>query len=96
MKGLRFYLEYPNKTEKTKATVKNPGNHSGNCIAVFIGQWQGNTMNIDAGAALMDTPNSPVCSTSVSYEYLQERCKRIPAGMVNAIHPELWKWVISD
>lgn len=96
MKGYRFYLEYPNKTEKNKATVKNPGNHSGNCIAVFIGQWQGNTMNIDAGAALMDTPNSPVCSTSVSYEYLQERCKRIPASMVKDIHPELWKWAISD
>lgn len=95
MKGLRFYLEYPNKTEKNKATVKNPGNHSGNCIAVFIGQWIPGTMNIECEAAVMDIPNSPVCGTSASYEYLREKCKRIPARMVKDIHPKLWEWVIS-
>jgi hypothetical protein len=35
MKGIRFYLEYAHAKDKQRATVKNPGNHTGNCLAVY-------------------------------------------------------------
>lgn len=37
MKGCRFYLEYDSSQSKRKGTVKNPGPHSGNVIAVWLG-----------------------------------------------------------
>lgn len=38
MKGYTFYLEYPTKKDKCKATRKDLGNHSGNVLAVY-GNW---------------------------------------------------------
>jgi len=93
MKGIRFFLEYPNKTEKNKATVKNLGNHSGNCIGIYIGQWIPGTMQIEAATGIYFHPNSAVASSSVDYEYLRERCKRIPERLVKDIHPELYNYL---
>ena len=91
MKGIRFYLEYPNKTEKNKATVKNLGNHSGNCIAVFLGREHiCPDYTREALAAVTFYPNSGTCLTSVSDEYLREKCKRIPEYMAKEIHPKLY------
>jgi hypothetical protein len=91
MKGIRFYLEYADKKEKAKATVKNPGNHTGNCVAVFTEYRNHATM--DAIGAVYYTPNSPVASTGISMDYIREKCKRIPASMVKDIHPKLWYYL---
>lgn len=94
MNGIRFYLEYPNKTEKNKATVKNPGKHSGNVIAVFIGQWIPQSTCIEAVASLYEYPDSPVITTSVDVYYLREKCKRIPERLVKEIHPNLYNYLV--
>jgi hypothetical protein len=93
MKGIRFYLEYPNQTEKNKATRENLGNHSGLVIAVFegteaIGQ---SGPQIDALSGLTERENAPVASGAVSFDYLRERTKRISEDQAREIHPELFK-----
>ena len=103
MKGVRFYLEYPSKTEKNKATVKSPGSHSGTVVAVYLEpdgrSWSPiGYINYGAGDAewmyecahaLFDTPNSTVCSGAVSAGYLAEKCKRIPERLAREIHPRM-------
>ena len=108
MLGINFYLNYPNKTEKHKGTRKNPGNHSGNVVAVFTKHERGKWTNFPdwisygsgpiAGAvgALFYEPNSVVCSTSVGLSYLDDRCKRISEKMAREIHPELFRYLDQD
>lgn len=102
MKGVKFYLEYPNSTEKHKATVKNPGNHLGSVIAVFDAEapfplWNGreNVWAYEAEAGILESPNSPVGSTSVALDHLRKRCKRIPERLARTIHPKLFE-VLDD
>jgi len=93
MKGIRFYLEYPNAAEKRKATRQALGNHTGNIIATLEGtEMVGrNGPQIDALAGVFYTDNSPVASGAVSFEYLRERTKRISEAQAREIHPELFK-----
>lgn len=93
MKGIKFFLEYPNAKEKRKATRDNLGNHTGNVIATLEGtQMVGRSgAQIDALAGVFFTENSPVATSAVSYEYLGERCKRISEATAREIHPELFK-----
>ena len=93
MKGIRFYLEYPNQAEKRKATRGNLGNHEGNVIATLDGTEviTKHGPQVDALAALFDRPDSPVAGTAVSVEYLQERGKRISEAQARKIHPELFR-----
>ena len=105
MLGINFYLDYPNKTEKHKGTRKDPGNHSGNVVAVMTryerGKWSNFPDWISYGSgpiaaaigALLFVPNSPVCSTSVSMGYLDDRCKRISEKMAREIHPMLFTYL---
>jgi len=98
MKGYRFYIEYPNNTEKNKATVKNLGNHSGNCIAVLLDEknnplWCGNSFSMDAITNVFDRPNSPCSLDGVHRDYLRTNCKRIPERLVKEIHPKLWNYI---
>lgn len=98
MQGLTFYLEYPTKADKRKATRKNPGNHSGTVCAVHSGQWvwgRGSYIK-DAFCAAFDRPNSPVCTSTVTPEYLQEYCKKISEKQAREIHPELFKWLDDE
>ena len=95
MRGVKFYLEYPDSTEKRKATRKALGNHSGNVIAVldnglFI---SGGQVVTDGIAGVYDWPDSPPASTGVSLEYLRERTKRVSEATARTIHPELFKWL---
>ena len=100
MKGIRFFLEYPSLKDKKKATVKEPGNHEGNVLALILDtgrveQKADKTLNIvhDAIGALLFKSNSPVCSTGVCNEYLKERCKRIPESLAREIHTELFDYL---
>lgn len=105
MKGFNFYLDYPSKKDKKQGTRKNPGNHLGNVIAVTTrferGRWTnfpdwwpyGRRPIASAIAAILHKPNSPVCGTSVSMDYLDERCKRISEKMAREIHPALFTYL---
>lgn len=93
MKGVKFYLEYPNRQEKRKATRANLGNHEGNVIAVLDNDYfidaQGDP-TAEAIAGFLSTKDSPVMTTGVSLDYLRERCKRISEATARKIHPELF------
>ena len=98
MRGVKFYLEYPNNAEKRKATRTNLGNHEGNVIAVLD-----NGLYISGGEPVEDTlsgvfyrPNSPVATTGVSWQYLRERAKRISEKQAREIHPELFLRLDQD
>ena len=99
MKDFTFYLEYPNKTEKNKATRKNPGNHSGNCIAVYettkLEQYKINRC-YECASAVMDTPNSQINWGAVSPEYLAERCKKISEKQAREIHSNLLNYLEQE
>ena len=96
MKGIRFYLEYPSKKEKRKGTRKEPGNHLGQVVAVmYENGWWSETPGAwhymyDCISALTRVPNSVVCGSSVSWGYLDEKCKRISEKQAREIHPNLF------
>jgi hypothetical protein len=98
MKGIRFYLEYPNAAEKRKATRDQLGNHSGLVIAAFEGtEMIGRSgPQIDALSGLSDRPNAPAASGAVSLDYLRERTKRISEAQARKIHPELFRRLDQD
>lgn len=95
MKGFKFFLEYENTKEKNKGTRKNPGNHTGNVVAIIDGTlkvWHDGA-SYDGFGGVYYTRNSPVASTSVAPGYLRERCKRISESQAREIHPELFKFL---
>jgi len=92
MKGFKFFLEYENKTEKNKGTRKNPGNHSGNVVAVLDDTLRATKdgAHYDGIGAVFYTRNSGVGSTGVATKYLREKCKRISETQAREIHPNLF------
>ncbi|HYW34807.1 MAG TPA: hypothetical protein VE868_05305 [Balneolaceae bacterium] len=94
MKDYRFYLEYPNKKEKNKATRKNLGDHSGTCLAVFGDPFsKDDNIFYECVAALFDKHDSEVTTTSCSWGYLRHSCKRVSADTARQIHPKLFKYL---
>lgn len=95
MKDFRFYLEYPNQKEKRKATRKNLGNHSGNCLAVYTDKdyLLPDRKSIEAIGAVLFNENSPCCGTFVSFDYLRSSCKRISEKQAREIHPNLFNYL---
>jgi hypothetical protein len=96
MKDFKFYLEYPDNKSKRKATRKNLGNHSGNCLAVFNdvrAHILPDYKNIEAIGAVFYTRNSDCCFTSVGFDYISERCKRISEQQAKKIHPKLFDYL---
>ncbi|KKN85800.1 hypothetical protein LCGC14_0276070 [marine sediment metagenome] len=100
MIGVRFYLDYVSAQRKRK------GQHAGNVIAAHVitsgRSWshvgtvsKGETgkilFSVECIAAVYASPNSPVCSSSVSRTYLQESCKFISEGKAREIHPALFE-----
>lgn len=104
MRGVRFYLEYPDGKEKSRATRKDLGNHSGNVLAVFYDQWQPAQMSIhyepgrvyDGVSAIFYERDSDVSFGSIHQNYLSERCKRISESMAREIHPRLFTYLEYD
>jgi hypothetical protein len=91
MKGIRFYLEYPSKQAKQRATRKSLGNHLGTVIAVETKTfwWVGKEYFMQAYGGVFNQPNSYVCGTCTTWEYLYDRCKRISEQQAKEIHPKL-------
>jgi hypothetical protein len=103
MKGVRFYLEYPEDVNPKKFTRKNLGNHSGNVFALFDvygdGRYwrvQGNKVVGEGLGAVYFSPNSPVATTGASPEFIEKRCKRISEEQAREIHPQLFATLDYD
>lgn len=94
MKGYTFYLEYPSLKDKRKATRKELGNHSGNCLAVY-GNWFniGHYYKKECVSSVYDRPNSDVCISSACDSYIKDNCKRISEEQARKIHPKLFQYL---
>ncbi len=84
MENVRFYEEYESPRDKRQ----HKGN--GNVFALFV--WSGQDRSRLGGiGALYDTPNSPVCGTGVSVDWLRKKCRRISEQRAREIHPRLFE-----
>ena len=84
MNGIRFYLEFKDKSKR------QPG---GNVVAALVlngAYWSSGKLCYEALAALFEEPNAPVAGTGVALVYLRERCKRVSEVRARAIHPALF------
>ena len=85
MKGIRFYHEFKDKGKRHSA---------GTVIAALVdnGRFRsGDNICYEALAGLFDQPNSVVCGTAVSLDYLHDKCKRIGEARAQTIHPALFE-----
>lgn len=94
MKGYKFYLEYPTLKDRRKATRKNKGGHSGNCLAIPDNdRWDSNgelIMGCISAAYMYE--DSECCYGACSGGYL-EQCIRISETEARKIHPNLFKYL---
>lgn len=107
MKGYQFFLEYPSKTEKNKASIRagRLGNHDGNVVALVIPNLDNYStsemvsmarMNPEGFSSVFYHANSGVNFGGVSWDYLRERCKRISEKLAREIHPRLFERLDED
>lgn len=93
MRGYRFYAEYDS------AKDKRANKHSGNVCAVLLDKERRplytGSGKVELIAAVTHAPDSDVCTTSASPEYLREKCKRISEERARAIHPRLFNYLDS-
>ena len=85
MNGIRFYHEFKDEGKRRSA---------GAVVAALVGNGHfrsGNKICYEALAGLFDHPNSVVCGTAVSLDYLHEKCKRIGEARAQTIHPALFQ-----
>ena len=85
MKSIRFYHEFKDKGKRHSA---------GTVVAVLIvnGRFRSeDKICYEALAGLFDHPDSVVCGTAVSLDYLHEKCKRIGQARAQTIHPALFE-----
>lgn len=89
MKGYRFYLEYNSKQDKRK------GKDQGNVLAFPIDSpwWVNGGYMHDCLSAVLFIPDSPVCWSSCSWEFLRENCKRISEKQARIIHHALFEYL---
>jgi hypothetical protein len=85
MKQTTFYHEFKDKRR---------GQGSGNCVATF-GPWSlcGGKLMRDAVAGIFDQPNTPVCITTVSKDYLRDICRRVSERAARKLHPQLFVYL---
>ena len=109
MELVRFYLEYPSAKEKNRrpaasrkhtgnviAAYLEPGGKDGRNLgehSYFLGVFRDGELMIEGASALFDHPNSVVCSGSVAWTYLRERCVRISEKEAREIHPNLFLYL---
>lgn len=89
--GWSFYHEFDDKSKRKS---------SGNVVAVIMSSGRlthssggGYDYVYDAVGAVYYHPNSAVAGTSVSSDYLREKCKRISWQKVENIHPMLVEYL---
>ncbi len=84
MKGYRFYLTHDTPKEKRE------GSDNGNCVAIDTDVLEKHG-SLEGFGPVFFSPNSPVCWSGISSEYLRTKCKRISEARARKIHPELFK-----
>jgi len=85
MKGIRFCHEFNDKSKRHSA---------GTVMAALVGNglyWSAGKACYETVCALFDHPNSAVCGSGVSLDYLHEKCKRVGEDQARTIHPVLFK-----
>ena len=91
MKGYRFYKEYNSPREKHN----DEGN--GNVTAIYLENGVYYSPGVgacyEAATGIFPHPNSDVCSSSVSLEWLRTNCKRISEEEARTIHPALFAYL---
>lgn len=75
MKGVHFYRERARYRTVVAVLVANGQNHRG---------------SYDAIGGVYTRPDSPPAGTTVSPQYLKERCRRIPETEARRVHPALF------
>jgi len=86
MKGVRFYEQFQNKRKGVSA---------GQCVALMLDD-HGRPVHNDDGrtlsavAGVFEHADSPPASTSVSFEFLRTKCKRVTEARARKIHPRLF------
>lgn len=89
MQGYRFYEEVKRKHGKRES--------QGTVIAVEVanGGWFDSERRYCYGAivGLYPHPNSVVCGSNVSADYLRDECVRISEARAREIHPRLFAWL---
>lgn len=99
MKNYLFYLVYSSNKLKRQATRKNLGEHTGNCIAVPLDEnkrpyyTNARDLSMECCGAVFFKENSDVASSSASFNYLREKCKRISEKQAREIHPKLFEYL---
>ena len=83
MKGIRFYEEFKDSRKRVSA---------GNVFALDVDLRY---PELFGTAALFDEPNSPVCGTGVSREWLRKQTKRVSEAHARTVHPALFAWLDS-
>ena len=90
MRNVRFYVEYKTAADKRKATRRNLGNHTGNCIAVLTDVETSNPRFVATIAGVFEDANSPCCFTEAQREYIRETCLFVSEETARSIHPNLF------
>ena len=91
MKGYRFYEELTGKNRKGEQS-------QGNVIALHLRDDDNQPLyspdwSMICISAVYFEPNSPVCTCSVSWEYLSEKARRIKESRAREIHPNLFRYL---
>ena len=88
MNGIRFYEELDNKNRKGEIS-------QGNVIARVLGQDRitDNGVMCETISALFFHPNSVVCGSAASLNYIYKNCRRISEEKAREIHPNLFVYL---
>jgi len=90
MIGHRFYEEFTSKRKRVSA-----GNVFALCIPTAEPRDVASYMRRNPGGvgALFDEPDSAVCYTGCSWEWLRTKCVRVSERRAREIHPRLFAYL---
>lgn len=73
-----------------------PAGDGGDMVGMFRGNGDGGwSFVVDCVSALYDEPNSPVCGSSASIDYIRTQCVRISEKRAREIHSSLFAYLDS-
>ena len=102
MKGYRFYEELEDKNRQAEksqgnvvAALLQPSGRGWDFIYVpgMVRTEGGYTCVVECISALFGEPNSPVCGSQVSWDYLREKCRRVSEKRAREVHPRLFEYL---
>jgi hypothetical protein len=82
--GFRFYQEFSDRRKRTPL-----GTVVAACVANGI-FWSEDKVCYEGFVGVFEHPDSPVCWSAASLDYLAAKCKRIGEAEARKIHPALF------